>query len=253
MPEIGRWGVVDPLSEKYWDYSIYGYAVNNPVLYLDPDGNDVIDGIKGKEHRKALSAFMRTPSGRAFIASFARKGQTIAGYTFKEDGKYARHILNLSDTKTLAADTKGKTSLWVKKNNGKKVRLWNLSAKSAYENKKGFKYQIDINIANWTNEVEATETLGHEAFIHAKPDIESLTNLNTKWENGEFGKDGAESLRFVGAIGKFALTTAKKQHKLAVNGKNVDAETFINEIVKLTGNNEYRKLFEEWKKRHDDK
>ena len=38
---IGRWLQVDPLSEKYPGWSPYNYTLNNPLIFVDSDGNKV--------------------------------------------------------------------------------------------------------------------------------------------------------------------------------------------------------------------
>ncbi len=44
-PRLSIWYGVDPLAEKHPEISPYVYTANNPVKYIDPDGQDFILAI----------------------------------------------------------------------------------------------------------------------------------------------------------------------------------------------------------------
>ncbi|MBC6949166.1 RHS repeat-associated core domain-containing protein, partial [candidate division KSB1 bacterium] len=71
-PEIARWLVRDPWAHKYPSWSPYIYALNNPMLLIDPDGRGVI----------------YNNSGRQIVAV---GGTTINNKTVFEAGKYLPH------------------------------------------------------------------------------------------------------------------------------------------------------------------
>ena len=56
FPKYAIWGSVDPLSETYYPISPYAYCANNPVLFVDPDGERAKVSIDAKNQRVVISA-----------------------------------------------------------------------------------------------------------------------------------------------------------------------------------------------------
>lgn len=56
FPKYAIWGSIDPLSETYYPITPYAYCANNPIKYIDPDGNRARVSIDGKNQRVTISA-----------------------------------------------------------------------------------------------------------------------------------------------------------------------------------------------------
>jgi len=91
-PRLGRFMSMDAHSSKYVGLSPYAFAANNPMIYVDPDGNDIVYfDSNGKEVKRTVSETRfgarvdLTGDGNYSVAPMPN---IIKGY---EDPKYQKH------------------------------------------------------------------------------------------------------------------------------------------------------------------
>jgi len=84
------WLSVDPMSDKYPSMSPYNYCANNPVMLVDPDGREFVDGgddPMGKGNGSASNA-SKTPV--PFKELFPGLGQKENKFPYKQDQSTAQ-------------------------------------------------------------------------------------------------------------------------------------------------------------------
>jgi RHS repeat-associated protein len=163
-----RFVSVDPLAEKYPEWSPYVYCADNPVKYIDPDGREANDPSENKNSQYLKSkpgyiiAFSKTEYGKKYIQAF-------------ETGPLKKHELEFIVGKYGGMkDGKNSSRLRFEIN-----RSWVTSDKITVDNINSitrFKAVIEIDEHNIDDNSESlAESIGHEVFLHS---VHSAFELN---------------------------------------------------------------------------
>jgi len=96
---LGRWFVVDPLAEKYYSTSVYGYCLNNPVKYIDADGRKIVIGTPMQRllGKLGLDSYVENVSKQLKQNNMdSRRIQSV--YNQLEESEHVYRILPLSES-----------------------------------------------------------------------------------------------------------------------------------------------------------
>jgi RHS repeat-associated protein len=208
-PALARWHVVDPMSEKYQSFSSYNYCINNPILYIDPDGMEVnISHMSDEEKRKYEDQIARQrATSKLFDAlySFLEESDKIVTIKFGETETIDGH-----QVEGQSAHNKDGSSV-ITFLSGQEIKTGTLSEETFHSFQNLNKDNYDNGVFNMEFEAKTfTTAVGSEGFGSAK--IAGMGEFQDKVMLGEYGNNGQT---FTSSSVK--SETFQKEYKQAAN------------------------------------
>jgi len=205
---ISRWLSPDPMSEKYMSWSPYNFAINNPILFVDPDGRDVNLGNlyekdedgKYKYQRQILAfeLFASTGAGKKWVNQRAQSGFKLQGVFVKGlsiETKEAGSLSSKIDANFKVTDLDSKTRMGGGADGLTETEITD-------KGKLSITYNIDDDRANSIQEaglntpkgaeilMNSVDTYAHETMIHGFAKEQNFLSGKYKGMTGKIPPNG---------------------------------------------------------------
>ena len=206
-PQLARWHSPDPKAEKYLSYSPYNYCIDNPLNFIDPQGDTV--AFAGAIEKAAYNDYKNTVNAR--VEAYDKRTQTLRdkGKTERADKRDA------SRSDNVYVQIQGELNTAESDETVFRVRMGSNISNSSGAGNVSYNSntkEIDVNIASgggWTT----MQKVAHE-FKHVDQFINLELDLSPNGGGGLFYDKTDEVAAF------------RRQNLF---GTSVDAQKFVNE------------------------